>query len=208
MTTVAQVAASTSPVRNKIDNVVLFTTQALTTAPRVLMSSELDTTNILSVSIFIHLGRKTETSFTAGVNFRVEASATSSGDGYWFPITQFTSALGTSVGSEAVNGACLANQKVIPMAATAGFTVGGIIYISNLVEGNDEWARVTVVTTDTSITIEDNLRFVQTGSTVYAQAEMYYALVDTSTIKRLRVVIDGSGAAQNFDAEIIATVGA
>ena len=208
MTEITSVPILTSHGRTKLDQITIISMQAVTAAPRVVISSELDTTNLLSTSIFIHLGRKTETAFTAGVNFRVETSSASSGNGYWFPITQFTSMLGTSVGSEAVNGACVAGQKVIPLASTTGFTVGDIIYISNPVEANDEFARITIVTTNTSIEIEDNLRFAQTGATVYDQAEFYYALIDTSTAKRLRIVVDGSGAGQNFDVEIFATIGA
>jgi len=198
----------TTQTRNKVDQVSLITLQQVTAAPRVVMSSELPTTNFTSASIMIRLGRQTETAFTAGVNFRIEASAATSGDGYWFPITTFTSALGTNVGSEAVNGACAAGQKTINAASTTNLVVGNIIFINNTTLANSEFARITTVTLNTSIAVEDNLLFAQTGSTLYTQGEFYYALIDTTAIERLRIVVDGSGAAQNFVVDAYAVVGA
>lgn len=197
----------TSQTRSKVEQIRLMSHGAITIAPRVKMSSELDTTNLLSTSIFIHLGRLVTNAFTTGVNFRIEASAAISGDGQWYPVTIFTSALGTNVGSQAV-GAALAGQNILPIGATANFVVGDIVYISNAIEANDEFGRITTVTLNTSITLEDNLLFTQTGSTVISKAEMYYALIDTSAIARLRIVVDGSGAGQNFDAEVLSVVGA
>lgn len=214
----AATAASTVPLittqtRNKISQVNLITLQSLTSAPRVVMSSELDTTNILSTSITIHLGRTSTNVFQSGINFRIEASSATSGDGYWFPVTIFTSALGTGTGSQNVNGTAAAGQKVIPIAATANFSVGDIVYIQNTTISNSEFGRIAVVTANTSITLEDNLRFSQPAtSIVTSKSEMYYALIDTSAIERLRIVVDGTqpgvGATFNFDTEALAIVGA
>lgn len=193
---------------NKGDNVSIIALQAVTPAPRVVISSDLSTTNLKSVVILIHLGRVKTNAFTAGVNYRIEQSAVPSGDGFWFPITQFMSELGTNVGSQAVNGAALAGQKVIPIAATANFSVGDIVYIKNTTIANSEFGRITTVTLNTSIEIEDNLIFVQTTSTVTSKSQMFYGLIDTSASKRLRVVCDGSGAGQDFDTEIYSVIGA
>lgn len=196
----SNISSLTSQTRNKIDDVELIALQLVTSAPRVVISSELDTTNLTSISVTIHLGRQTETAFTAGVNFRIEMSPAPSGTGNWHVITQFTSALGSSVASQAVGAAgAAAGQKVIPMTDTTGFSAGDMIFIQNATLANSEFHRISAVTTNTSITIEDNLQNSQPAtSTVYDQAESYYALIDTSSIKRMRVVIDGSGAAQNF----------
>ncbi len=181
--------------------------QNVTVAPRVVTSSDINVTNYLSATIFIHLGRLTTSAFTAGVNFRIESSAASSGNGQWYPATIFTSPIGSSVASQAVSAAAPAGQKVIPIANTAGFAVGNIIFISNPVTGNSEWARVTTVTLNTSLTVEDNLINDQTTSTVYNQAEMYLATIDTTSMVRLRVVVDGSGSAQNFAVEVKSITG-
>lgn len=197
-----------------IQGISIIPLQSLTAAPRVITSSTspdmnpLDVTDVNSASIFIHLGRTNTNAFTAGVNFRIEASATSSGDGQWYPVTTFTSALGTNIGSQAVNGTAAAGQKVVPIAATANFVVGDIVYIQNATRSQGEFGRITTVTLNTSITLEDNLVFAQPAtSTVTSKSEMYYALIDTSSIGRLRVVVDGSGAGQNFDVEVKAVSG-
>lgn len=204
------ISSITTQTRNKIDDVELIQLQLVTVAPRVVISNELNTTNATSVSVTIHMGRQTETAFSAGINFRIEMSPAPSGTGNWHTITQFTSALGSSVGSQAVGAAgAAAGQKVIPMTSTTGFAVGDMIFIQNATLANSEFHRITVVTTNTSITIEDNLQNAQPStSTVYDQAESYYALIDTSSIKRLRIVVDGSGAAQNFAVHCDVVIGA
>ncbi len=211
-TSVTSAVSISSQTRNKIQQIPLITLQTNTVAPRVVISSvlnEFNVTNYLSVGIHIHLGRVTTSAFTAGVNFRIETSPAVSGNGYWFPITIFTSTLGTNVGSQTVNGTAAAEQNVIPIAATANFVVGDIVYIQNATEANSEFGRIIAVSLNTSITLEDNLRFAQLAtSTVTSKSEMFYGLIDTSSSKRIRVVSDGSGAAQNFDCEVYATVGA
>lgn len=199
----------TSQVRNKVDDLLLLALQSNTAAPRVLMSTEVPTTNILSLSLLIHLGRVVTNAFTAGVNFRIEGSTAPSGDGFWFPITVFTSALGTNIGSQNVGAAgAAAGQKVIPIAATANFVVGDIVYIQNATHSQGEFGRINTVSANTSITLEDNLRFSQPAtSLVTSKSEMFYGLIDTSALERLRIVIDGSGAGQNFDVELLAVAG-
>lgn len=192
---------------NKIIPIPLITLQNVTSSTRVVISSELPVTNVTSASIMIHMGRTVTTAFTAGINFRIEASSQSSGDGHWYPITIFTSALGSSVATEAVSAAAVAGQNVIPMADTTGFVAGDIIFIQNTTIGNSEFARVALVTAATSITIEDNLVNTQTTSTVFDQAELYYAQIDCSSIIRLRLVVDGSGTGQNFAVSADAIVG-
>lgn len=204
----------TTSSRNKITQVNLITLQTNTVAPRVVISSvlnELDTTNILSVSITIHMGRVVATALSAGVNFRVEMSSATSGDGYWFPVTTFTSTIGAATSTTASVATSLAGQNVITVAAAGSFAVGDIIYIQNATESNSEFARVTVVTggVNGTLTLEDNLRFnQQVGAVVTNKADMFYGLIDTSSVERLRVVSDGSGAGQNFDCEVKAVVGA
>lgn len=181
--------------------------QELTSGARQAISSALSVTTALAATIFVRIGRLTATAFTAGVNIRIEASAKSSGDGFWFPLTQFTTALGSSVADEAVNGTCNSGQAVVGMASTTGFAVGDIVYIDQGAPGNSEFGRVAVVTTNTSVTLEDNLVNAQTGSTVYDQAEMFVAQIDCTAIGRLRVVVDGSGAGQNFACDAWAVTG-
>lgn len=212
MVTPTQISTYTNQRLKKIIDISLINLKSLTTAPRVEISSVADTTNVSSVSIFMHLGRIVATAFTAGVNFRIEASHRLSGDDQWHTITTFTSALGSSVAATTASVATsLAGQNVITVASTTGFAVGNYIYIENATIGNSEWARVTIVTggVNGTLTLEDNLTYdQQVGAIVTNQAEQYYALIDTTTFTRLRVVIDGSGAGQNFDSVAAMTIGA
>lgn len=172
----------------------------------VVKSSELAVTSTLAASIYIHFGRRAATALTTGMIFRVEGSAKSSGDGHWFVIggAQFQTNI-DSVGDEAVSGTCNAGQNEIAMASTTGFSAGDLVYIDNSTIANSEWHRIKSVTTNTKIVLEDNLVNAQTGSTVYAGAQMFTANVDLSGVRRLRLVANGYGTGQAVavEAEII-----
>lgn len=181
----------------------LLELQEVTSTPRVVIG-EADVKKYMQAEVHIRFGRLTTSAFTAGVNFRIETSPEAAGN-LWNPVTEFTSQLGSSVATEAVNGTCAAGQKVIPMASTTGFVAGDKIYTDNTTPANSEFGRVKTISGNTSITQEDNLVNAQTGSTVFDQAEIYAPVqVDVSAALRLRVVADGSGTGQNFATQAIA----
>ncbi len=167
----------------------------------VVVGSAVDVSTLIVGTALIHFGRRTNAAFTTAPTFRIEMSAKSSGDGFWWPLAQFSPVLGTSLTAQAVNGTVASGQNVITMTSTTNFAVGDIIYIDNTTIANSEWGRVKTVTTNTSVTIEDNLVNAQTSSTVYRAAEMYPALLDLSAVTRLRLVADGSGTGQAMACE-------
>lgn len=175
----------------------LFTTQSLA-SNSVAISSELAVATHLSAHVFIQFGRRSASALTQALEFRLEGSSTASGDGFWHVISGATFLTNiAAVGSEAVSGTCNSGQKVIAMASTTGFTVGTSVFIDNGTIANSEWGRIAVVTTNTSITLEDNLTNAQTGSTVYADAQIYPAmLVNLDGVKRLRLVANGCNTGQ------------
>ena len=180
----------------------LITLQEYTATPWVDVSGEIAVGGFVTAKVYARLGRLATTAFTAGVQFRFEGSPLASGSG-WFPISTLITQLGASVGEEAVNGACVADQKVVPMASTTGFVVGDVVYIDNTTTANSEFGKIKVVTTDTSVTLFDNLANIQTGATVRDQAAIFAPVeLDLLGIKRIRVVVDGSGGGQNFAAEV------
>ncbi len=166
----------------------------------VVISSAVDVSAKFAVTVFIHFGRRSATALTTGVIFRIEASAKSSGDGHWYPLATFQTRV-SAVTAQSVNGTCASGQNVVPMASTTGESVADIVYIDNGTIANSEWGRVKVVTSNTSITLEDNLTNAQTGGTVYPSAEMFSALIDCTAIGRLRLVVDASGTGQVVAAE-------
>lgn len=172
----------------------------------VVTSSAVDVSTKFGATIFIHFGHRTASALTSGVEFRVEASAKSSGDGFWWPLASFKTQV-TAAEAEAVSGTVSSGTNVITVASTTNLAVGDIIYIDNGTIGNSEWGRIKSVSTNTSVTIEDNLVNAQTGATIYDQAEMFVAQLDLTSVVRLRVVADGSNTGQATAIEVFMTSG-
>jgi hypothetical protein len=149
----------------------------------------------------IHFGRRATSALTVPVNFRVEGSAKVSGDGHWFPLAIISSEIAAAE-SEAVSGTVNAGTNVITVASTTNLVVGDLIFVDNGTIANSEWGRIKAVSTNTSVTIEDNLLNAQTGATIYDQAQIIAIQVDLSCIKRLRIVVDNSGSGQAVAAEV------
>ena len=175
----------------------------LNSAPRVDTTGVLPTGGFTKGKLYIRMGRLATTGFTAGVKFRIQVSPDESGN-RWNPVATLTSQLGSSVAEEAVDGACLADQAVVPMASTTGFVVADDVYIDNTTAANSEFGIVEAVSGNVSVSLIDNLENVQTGATVRDQAEVFAPVsVDLENAYRIRCVVDGAGAGQNFAAEVI-----
>ena len=188
------------PTPTKSIQTALLSLQALN-SNTVLISSVLDVSTIFAAEILIHFGRRATSALTSGVIFRVEGSAKASGDGHWFTLAAVQTDTAAAE-SEAVSGSVNAGTNVITVASTTNLTVGDIIYIDNGTIGNSEWGRIKSISTNTSVTIEDNLVNAQTSSTIYDQAQIISMLVDLAAIKRLRVVADASNSGQNCACEV------
>ena len=170
-------------------------------ANSVVKSNPIDVSTKIAVSIFVHFGRRSASSGTAGVRIRLEASSKSSGDEHWYPLLTFESNF-AAVESEAVSGAVSSGTNVITVASTSNLTAGDLIYIDNGTIGNSAWARIKSIVSNTSVTIEDNLVNAQTGSTIYDGAEMFsFPNIRCEAIGRLRLVVDGSSFTQAFAIE-------
>jgi len=161
----------------------------------VVISSAQDVSTKLAATVFIHFGRRATTALTEGMEFRIEASSKSSGDGHWYPLASFKTAIAAAE-SEAVSGTVSSGTNVITVASTTNLVAGDLVYIDNGTIGNSEWGRVKSISTNTSITIEDNLVNAQTGATIYDQAEFYAAQIDLTAVGRIRLVADGRNTGQ------------
>lgn len=161
----------------------------------VVISSALDVSTKFAAWITIHFGRRATTALTEGVEFRIEGSSKSSGDGHWHMLTGFKTMIAAAE-SEAVSGTVNSGTNVITVASTTNLTGADLIYIDNSTIGNSEWGNIKSISTNTSVTIEDNLVNAQTGSTLYDQAEMFNALIDLSAVTRLRLVADAYNTGQ------------
>lgn len=161
----------------------------------VVVSSAQNVATKLAATVYIHFGRRAATALTEGMEFRIEASSKSSGDGHWYPVAAFKTQIATSE-TEPVTGTVNSGQNVITVANTTNLAAGDIVFINNTTIGSSEWGRVKSIVANTSITIEDNLVNAQTGATVYDLAEMFVAHIDLSAIVRLRLVADGRNTGQ------------
>src|SRR5436853_8060 len=92
-------------------------------ANTVVLGSATDVSTKIAGTVFIHFGRRSVTAFGTAPNIRVEASAKSSGDGFWWPLTIFTPVVGASLTNQAVNGTCASGQNVVPLSVTTNFAV-------------------------------------------------------------------------------------
>jgi hypothetical protein len=161
----------------------------------VVISSAQDVSTKLAATIGIHFGRRAATALTEGMEFRIEASMKSSGDGFWFPLASFKTAIAAAE-SEAVSGTVSSGTNVITVASTTNLVAGDLVFIDNGTIANSEWGRVKSIVSNTSITIEDNLVNPQTGATIYDQAEFYVAQIDLTAVGRIRLVCDGRNTGQ------------
>jgi len=161
----------------------------------VVASSAVDVSTKYAAFVGIHFGRRTTSALTVGAKVRIEGSYKTSGDGHWYSLAEFQSAV-TAAESEAVSGTVSSGTNVITVASTTNLTAGDYVYIDNGTIANSEWGRVKSISTNTSITIEDNLVNAQTGATIYDNAEFFAVMLDLSAILRIRLVADFSQTGQ------------
>lgn len=164
----------------------------------VVISSAIDVSTKIAGTLFIHFGRRATTALTVGCVIRVEASSKSSADGHWYPMFVYTTDTATSE-SEAATGTNNSGQNVITVASTTNLTAGDLIYIDNTTIGNSEWHRIKSITTNTSVTLEDNLANAQSSgaATIFDQAQIFRPVnLDLRAIGRIRVVVDNTGTGQ------------
>src|SRR5215203_4124664 len=149
---------------SKTQGVTLLALQSVA-SNTVLISSAVDVSTKIAAAFFIHFGRRTASALTEGMEFRLEASAKSSGNGHWFPLFAVKTNT-TAAESEAVTSTVSSGTNVITVASTTNLVAGDAIYIDNGTIANSEFGRIKSIVANTSVTIEDNLVNAQTGATI------------------------------------------
>ena len=150
----------------------------------------------VAATLFVHIGRQAIPD-GGPIKIRVEASAKSSGNGYWFPLQTYIGGVGTCR-STAVSGTVSSGTGLITVGSTEGFKVGDLVFIQNGTLANSEFGRIKSIVDNTSITIEDNLANAQTSSTIFSLAESFQFSFDASGFARIRVIADGIKCSQAF----------
>lgn len=173
----------------------------------VVVSAAQDVSTKMAATIFIHFGLTDTTGpLIDGVEFRVEASAKSTGNDQWYPLVSYKTYTAAPE-SEPVSGTVSSGANVVTVVSTTNLTVGDIVFIRNTTIGNSEWGRIKSVATNASITLIDALTNTQTGSTIYDLAEMYTCQVDLTSIYRLRLVADASNTGKAICTEAFMVTG-
>lgn len=174
----------------------------------VLVSNVVDVSTKFAGMAYVHFGRRATTALTAGCSFRIEASAKSSGDGFWFPLYTWSSQVAAAL-SMTVTGTNNAGQNVLQATTTPAYVAGDLIYIDNTTIANSEFQRIKVVTTNTSVTLEDNLTNAQNNpaATTFNKAEWWGVPLDLSGVGRVRLVVDAASGptGQNVAVEAFLT---
>ncbi len=182
-----------------------ITLQELTTAPRQAHSADIDVSTAIAATFFARIGRTETTAFTLPAIIRIEGSPSTSGDADWQAIASLVS--GTAAAeSENMTATEPIGETVLAVASTTNLAYPDVVFIEHTTFGNSEFRRINKITTNTSVEIEDGLANEQTNASVIKdQADIFPPLVLDmleSGAKRLRVVVDGAGAAVNFAVEV------
>lgn len=190
----------------KTDNQTLITLTDL--ANGAATSGELDVSTKISGVVLMRMGRTSSSAFTTnGVVFLVEVSgyAAESGEEYWYPYREFETALGSSIGSQAVSGTEAAGQTVVTLAAGTNFAARDYVFWHNTTLINSEWSRVLSVS-GADLTLLEAITNAQTGATCRDQAEAFECEMDLSAVKKLRVwAINNTG--QTAAVEVLISTG-
>lgn len=166
------------------------------TANNVFISTVQDVSTKLAATVFIHFAVVDPAGvLTSGVEFRIEASAKSSGNDQWFPLTKFKT-FTAAPEAEAVTAAS-SGSTLVSVADTTNFAVGDLVFLLNGTPANSEWGRIQAVSTNASVSLIDTLTNTQTGSTMYDLAELFVAQIDLTAIGRLRLVADAANTNRN-----------
>lgn len=180
----------------KTQGTSLISLQTLASGAVVLGAAQ-DVSTKLAATIFIHHGRTIATALTNGVKFRIEGSAKSTLDGFWFTLAEFVTALTVSTTTATLTTGTTAADTTLPMTSTAGIVIGDIVYIREAgAETNSEFGRVKTVNANTSVVIEDGTLYnhTVTSTLVWSKAEFFTAQIDLTAIGRIRVVADAAYA--------------
>lgn len=182
----------TSTLTKTAARVLLAHTQ-LATASQAIGSAIDVATMVGPATAMVKMGRSVATALSAGVAFRLEGSAKTSGNDEWFPLYEWVSST-AAVNASTVNDASfLANDTNFVITSATGITGGDLLYFRETgTPANSEWERVGSVS-GTTITFEEGITRGHTnGITVTDGAEVWSIPVDIAGLVRVRLVANSN----------------
>lgn len=189
----------------KVSETVLYAL-ANTAAATISLGTALDVSTYYAVHIRLRFGRTSATAFTLPPEIRIEGSHKIPGsvsavnEADWIPLWRVSPNIGLNIGSQAVSGTSNASDATLLLVANTNFASGDYLFIHNTTLANSEWKRTNGLSTNT-FTLQEGLFNAQTSSTARNQAEDYQALLDTTPINSLRVVVNNQGGGQSMAVE-------
>jgi hypothetical protein len=166
----------------------LLTLQTLATA-LVAVGPTVDVSTKFAGTAYVHFGRTVTSALTNAVRFRIEASASATIHGQWYPMYEWISDItACALVPTATAGASGGNSITFTNTGSA-IAAGDKLFIKNGTLASSEWGRVATLVSTTSITLEDNLVNAQTTSVLSPKAEFFAIPLDFSGVGRVRLVV-------------------
>jgi len=128
--------------------------------------------------------------------FLVQVSGSPLGNEDWVTVYEFDATVSTA-DTEAMTATEPVGEKVLAVAATAGFAANDLVYIQDTTTPADsEWGRCQEIITDTSINLIDGLTIQKDNAdVVWNDCDMFICQLDLTAISRIRTVFQHEGAA-------------
>ena len=132
---------------------------------------------------------------TNGQAILIQTSISTSGNLDWITAAQHDPVEGLTPADEVCTATEPIGEKVIAVAATAGFASEAMIYIRDTVLADSEWAIVESIVSNTSVTVIDGLTTAHslTTTSLFASAEKFSSVVSLKGIERIRLVYMNEG---------------
>lgn len=175
----------------------LLTMQSVT-SNTVVIGSTTSVAADYGVAVRIRMGRGTSSAFTTAPIFRLEGSGVASPNAdQWALLAQFQSAIGASIGSQALTAAINSSDTTATVGAVTNFAAGDFVVIHDPTVGNSEFKHV-LSAASTTITFWDGAvrGHAITTSTIRDQAEEYFAVLPVESLQNIRLIVDASGSGQ------------
>lgn len=167
------------------------------------VGSSVDVSTYYQGDVRIRMGRTSATGFTVAPHFRLQKTyKTSPGVYDWVTEVDFTPALGSSIGSQAITTGNSASAS-LTVGAVTNFAAGDFCFIQNTTLGNSEFVRVTTAASTTITLVENLLNSQSSTGTIRNQAEEFTWVIDLLGVQKIRLLADASGAGQTVAVEAV-----
>lgn len=182
---------------NKTDSVAVLTHQAAT-HPTTIVGSAIDCRTKKAATLFLFHGYVEATADTNPGKFLVQVRP-DAGDGtvleHWITVLELA-AKGTTPDTEAMTATEPIAETVMAVASTTGFAAEDELYIQDTTTlADSEWAKLSSLVTDTSLTLMDGLTTQKdSADVIWNDASKWVVSLDLRGIESFRVVWMHQGA--------------